>query len=56
MFSAYSQIYDSNENIIFGDGSKGRIHGVGNISISQEHSISNVLHVDPLSYNLLSVS
>jgi hypothetical protein len=49
-------MYDSNENIIFGDGSKGRIHGVGKISMTQEHSLSNVLHVDPLSYNLLSVS
>ena len=30
--------------------------GVGKISITQDHSISNVLHVDSLSYNLLSVS
>jgi hypothetical protein len=30
--------------------------GVGKISITQDHSISNVLHVDLLSYNLLSIS
>ena len=30
--------------------------GVGKISITQDHSMSNVLHIDSLSYNLLSVS
>ena len=30
--------------------------GVGKISITQDNSISNVLHVDSLSYNLLSIS
>jgi hypothetical protein len=56
MFSSYSQIEGPRENIIFDDNSKGEILGVGKISITQEHSISNVLHVNPLSYNLLSVS
>jgi thiamine kinase-like enzyme len=30
--------------------------GLGKVAITLEHSISNVLHVDLLSYNLLSVS
>jgi hypothetical protein len=44
------------ENIVFGDNSKGEVLGVGKIAITQDHSISNVLHVNSLSYNLLSVS
>ena len=30
--------------------------GLGNVAITLDHSISNVLHVNPLGYNLLSVS
>ena len=30
--------------------------GLGKVAITLEHSIINVLHVDSLSYNLLSVS
>ena len=30
--------------------------GLGKVAITLEHSITNVLHVDSLSYNLLSVS
>ena len=47
---------NSNETIIFGDNSKGEVIGLGNIAITLDHSISNVLHVNPLGYNLLSVS
>ena len=47
---------DSNENIVFGDNSKGDVLGLGKVAITLEHSITNVLHVDSLSYNLLSVS
>ena len=56
MFSSYAQMEGPSENIVFGDNSKGEVLGVGKISITQDHSISNVLHVDSLSYNLLSVS
>jgi thiamine kinase-like enzyme len=56
MFSSYAQIESPSENIVFGDNSKGEVLGVGKISITQDHSISNVLHVDLLSYNLLSIS
>jgi hypothetical protein len=56
MFSSYSQMEGPKENIVFGDNSKGEVVGIGKISITQNHSITNILHVDPLSYNLLSVS
>jgi hypothetical protein len=54
MFSSYSPI--TNENIILGDNSKEKVIGLGKVAITLDHSISNVLHVDSLSYNLLSVS
>jgi len=56
MFSSYSPMTHSNENIVFGDNSKGDVIGLGKLAITLEHSITNVLHVDSLSYNLLSVS
>ena len=43
------------DKITFGDNSKGKVQGLGKIDISNEHPISNVLLVDSLSYNLLSV-
>ena len=56
MFSSYTPKMDSNENILFGDNSKGGVFGLGKVAITLEHSITNVLHVDSLGYNLLSVS
>ena len=56
MLSSYSRMTNSNENIVFGDNSKGDVIGLGKGAITLEHSITNVLHVDSLSYNLLSVS
>jgi hypothetical protein len=56
MFSSYAQMEGLSENIVFGDNSTGEVLGVGKIAITQDHSISNVLHVNSLSYNLLSVS
>ena len=45
--------YDS---ITFGDNGKGKIKGLGKITISNDMSIFNVLLVDSLNFNLLSVS
>jgi hypothetical protein len=56
MFSSYSPTTNSNENIIFDDNSKGEVIGLGKVAITLKHSITNVLHVDSLKYNLLSVS
>jgi hypothetical protein len=56
MFSSYSPLTHSNTNVVFGDNSKGDVIGLGKVAITLEYSITNVLHVDLLSYNLLSVS
>ena len=55
MFSSYTPKMDSNENILFGDNSKRDVISLGKVAIIFEHSITNVLHVDSLGYNLLSV-
>ena len=56
MFSSYTPSTNASENIVFGDNSKGDVIGLGKVAITLEHLINNVLHVDSLSYNLLSVS
>src|SRR5436190_23019131 len=55
MFSSLQLNHDAQE-IVFGDSGKGEVVGVGKIPISNDQSISNVLLVDALSYNLLSIS
>jgi hypothetical protein len=56
MFSSYLHLEGPKETIAYGGDTKGEVIGVGDIPISQNYSITNVLHVDPLGYNLLSVS
>jgi hypothetical protein len=41
--------------ITFGDNSKSKVKGIGKVAISNDHSLSNVLYVASLSFNLLSV-
>ncbi|WVZ98408.1 hypothetical protein U9M48_043858 [Paspalum notatum var. saurae] len=43
------------EQVTFGDNSKGKVIGLGKIAISNDLSISNVLFVKSLSFNLLSI-
>src|SRR6266508_532482 len=50
------QLNHDAQEIVFGDSGKGEVVGVGKIPISNDQSISNVLLVDSLSYNLLSIS
>jgi hypothetical protein len=56
MFTSYVKNKDSYDTIIFGDGNQGKVKGIGKITITTEHSISNVFLVESLEYNLLSVS
>ena len=56
MFTSFQPSHDSCDNIVFGDNGKGEVLGLGKIAISTDNSISNVLLVHSLSYNLLSVS
>jgi hypothetical protein len=44
------------DKITFGDDSKGKVKGLGKIVISNDLSISNVLLVESLSYNLLFIA
>ena len=54
MFTTLDEEVD-HERITFGDNSKGKVKGLGKVAISNDHSISNVLYVASLSFNLLSV-
>jgi hypothetical protein len=56
MFSSYEKNDDLQRATTFGDGNQGLVKGLGKITISPDHSISNVFLVDSLDYNLLSVS
>jgi hypothetical protein len=44
------------DKITFGDNRKGKVKGLGKIAISNDLSISNVLLVESLSYNLLFIA
>ena len=47
---------DHADAITFGDNKKGKVKGLGKIAISNDLSISNVLLVESLNFNLLSVA
>ena len=53
MFTSLDEEVDGQERITFGDNSKGKVKGSGKVAISNDHSISNVLYVASLSFNLL---
>jgi hypothetical protein len=55
MFTSLEENRECQENITFGDNSKSKIKGIGKIVISNDHSLSNVLYVASLSFNLLSI-
>jgi hypothetical protein len=44
------------DSITFGDNGKGKVKGLSKIAISNDLSISNVLLVESLNFNLLSVA
>jgi hypothetical protein len=56
MFTSFEENECESDCITFGDNSQGQVLGFGKIAITIEHSISNVLLVESLEYNLLSVS
>ena len=47
---------DRFDSITFGDNGKGKVKGLRKIAISNDMSISNVLLVESLNFNLLSVA
>jgi hypothetical protein len=56
MFTSFEKNDTTSDSITFGDNSQGKVHVHGKIAITIEHSISKVLLVEFLDYNLLSVS
>ena len=44
------------EHVTFGDNSKGKVIGLGKVAIIKDLSISNVLFVESVSFNLLSIA
>jgi hypothetical protein len=55
----FDSINDNNsgvDSIIFDNNKKGKVIGLGKIAISNDMSISNVLLVESLDFNLLSVA
>ena len=55
MFTSLDEEVDGHERITFRDNSKDKVKGLGKVAILNDHSISNVLYVASLSFNLLSV-
>ena len=47
---------DGYDSITFGDNGKGKVKGLGKIAISNDMSISNVLLVERLNFNLLFIA
>jgi hypothetical protein len=56
MFISFEKNDTTSDSITFGDNIQGKFLGHGKIAITAEHSISKVLLIESLDYNLLSVS
>jgi hypothetical protein len=56
MFTSFEKNDCESDCITFGDNSQGKVLGFSKIYITTEHSISKVLLIESLDYNLLSVS
>jgi hypothetical protein len=56
MFTSSEKNECESDCITFGNNSQGQVLGFGKIAITMEHSISKVLLVESLDYNLLSIS
>jgi hypothetical protein len=55
MFTSLEENGEYQEKITFEDNSKSKVKGIGKIAISNDHSLSNMLYVASLSFNLLSI-
>ena len=56
MFISFQPTHNSQENIVFGENGKREVMGPSKISFSNDHSISDVLLINSLSYYLFFVS
>jgi hypothetical protein len=55
MLTSLNEEVDDEERITFGDSSKCKVQDLGKVTISNDHSMSNVLLVASLSFNLLPI-
>jgi hypothetical protein len=55
MFTSLGDLGD-HDHATYGDNTRGRVAGLGKIVIIKDFSISNILYVESLSFNLLSVA
>jgi hypothetical protein len=55
MFTSFEENDCSSDTVTFGDNSEGNVLGYDKIASTTDHSISKVLLVDSLDYNLLFV-
>jgi hypothetical protein len=56
MFTYFEKNECESDCITFGDNRQGQVLDFGKIAITTEHSISKILLVESLDYNLLSIS
>jgi len=56
MFTSLDEDVGDHEHVTFGDNSKGKVVGLGKVAITKDLSISNVLLVESVSFNLLSIA
>jgi hypothetical protein len=56
MFSHLDEDISDFDNITFGDDSKGSVKGICEVPISKDYNLSDVLLVDYLNFNLLSIA
>ena len=56
MFTSLDEDVGDHEHVTFGDNSKGRVVGLGKVTITKDLSISIVLLVESVSFNLLSIA
>jgi hypothetical protein len=56
IFSHLDEDISDFDNITFGDDIKGYVKGIGEVPISKDYNLSNVLLVDSLDFNLLSIA
>jgi hypothetical protein len=56
IFSHLDEDISDFDNITYGDDSKGSVKGISEVPISKDYNLFNVLLVDSLNFNLLSIA
>ena len=56
MFTSLDEDVGDHEHVTFVDNLKGKVVGLGKVAITKDLSISNVLLVESVSFNLLSIA